>query len=151
MRLRMVNFFSAAQSPADRIFRCVCAQYYGWGFRPSAPYVHKFDEILQQLREAGLITKWERDVDEQRSALGRHRRPASRDPARFVAISVYHLQGAFILLAAGYAAGLAALLAELVTHRSRAHAARWRWQRLAHRRRELVSRARPVSAADAEG
>ncbi|XP_043206292.1 glutamate receptor ionotropic, kainate 4-like [Amphibalanus amphitrite] len=114
---------------------------YGWGFRPSAPYVHKFDSLMQQLVEAGLITKWEHDTRERRASLGRDRRPASRgpDPTRFVAISVYHLQGAFMLLSAGFAAGLVALLTEVLVHRARSKAARWRWQRLAARRRAALA------------
>ena len=96
---------------------------------------------MQQLAEAGLINKWERDTRERRAAMGRDKRPASRgaDPARFVAISLHHLQGAFILLSAGYAAGLIALVAELVTQRGRKKAAIWRWQRLAKRRRVVAN------------
>ena len=118
----------------------LCRQNYGWGFRPSAPYVHKFDYLMQQLAEAGLINKWEQDTRERRAAMSRDKRPASRgeDPARFVAISVYHLQGAFILLSAGHAAGLVALIAEILIQRGRKKAAVWRWQRLARRRRMVA-------------
>ena len=136
----MMQYFQLSLSPYVS-FR----QNFGWAFRPSAPYVHKFDYLMQQLAEAGLIAKWEHDTRERRAALGRHRRPAGRgaDPARFVAISVYHLQGAFVLLVAGQAAGLAALLAELLLRRAARRAAAWRWQRLVLRRRALAAWARP--------
>ncbi|XP_037091208.1 glutamate receptor ionotropic, kainate 5-like [Pollicipes pollicipes] len=44
---------------------------FAWGFRPKAPFVHKFDAVMQRLTEAGLIRKWELDTVARRRREGR--------------------------------------------------------------------------------
>ena len=74
---------------------------------------------MQRLTEAGIIRKWELDTVEAMAARGRRRRGASSAKAdsRFLPLSIFHVQGAFIVLTAGYAAGLLTLLVEALAAR----------------------------------
>ncbi|KAK7084343.1 hypothetical protein SK128_011264 [Halocaridina rubra] len=88
-------------------------QGYGIACRGGAPYLQKFDDVLVQLLQAGLINKWVKDevlkLPSARGGQGKRRKTSDAQP-----LSLNHLQAAFYLLFGGCVLSAVALVMEHV-------------------------------------
>ncbi|XP_076045737.1 glutamate receptor ionotropic, delta-1-like [Oratosquilla oratoria] len=102
LKVRAVKFGKSKFHVARESF---CPQGYGIVCRSGSPYKATFEDILIRLSEAGLVAKWANDELHALQGSSEEGRP------RTVAITLEHLQAAFILMIlGGTSAGLILLL-----------------------------------------
>ncbi|XP_064101201.1 glutamate receptor ionotropic, kainate 2-like [Macrobrachium nipponense] len=84
-------------------------QSFSYPVPPGAPYKETFSRLIMRIVEGGIMSKWEDDVF--------RRNPQTQTGNRrdFTAITLTHLQAAFILLIIGFLIAFGALTLEKVT------------------------------------
>ncbi|XP_063885529.1 probable glutamate receptor [Scylla paramamosain] len=96
---------------------------FGWGFRKGAPFFRRMNQMLNSLRDAGIITYWTKEVIAQRIREEREKRRTEtydiltdfqKEDDSVIALGIQHLQGAFILLGIGSVVAMLSFIVEFI-------------------------------------
>nr|XP_053641782.1 uncharacterized protein LOC128695304 [Cherax quadricarinatus] len=98
---------------------------FGWGFRKGAPFYNRFMQLMLQLQDVGITSRWTKEViaervKENRAAAALNPQ-AIQSPTPFkedsrVVLGMNHLQGAFYMLLLGTGVAFLTLLGENLAH-----------------------------------